>query len=355
MNRSLPAKIKSGKRLSPAEGLALLRKGELLDLAALAREARFRHNPEQRVTYVIDTNPNYTNICVNECSFCAFFRRPGDRDAYLLSRDELLRRFRAAAEKGATTVLLQGGINPAIPFSYFLDLIEATRRALPGLHPHFFSPPEIIGMANSSGLAVEEVLESLWAAGLRTIPGGGAEILSDRVKALVSPRKGTSSRWLEVMRAAHRIGFRTTATMMFGHLEDDSEIIAHLEALRLLQDEYGGFRAFIPWSFKPANSPLGAKAGKTASPSRYLRILALSRIYLDNFPHLQASWFSEGKRTGQVALHFGADDLGGILLEENVHRAANFVNSIAEDELVALIHEAGFQAARRDTDYNILS
>ena len=209
-------------------------------------------------------------------------------------------------------------------------------------------------MARIAGLTVTDVLHRLWDAGLRSIPGGGAEILSDRVKKKISHLKGTSGDWLDVMREAHRMGYKSTATMMYGHLETDEDIIEHLDVIRSLQDEYAGFTAFVPWSFKPGNTPLERIIPHYATPTRYLQIIAVSRMYLDNFPHIQASWFSEGKKTGQIALHFGADDFGGTLLEENVHAAANFVNKTNTDECIQLIHESGFAAAQRTTLYEIL-
>ncbi len=209
-------------------------------------------------------------------------------------------------------------------------------------------------MSQISGFPIKDVLQKLWDAGLRSIPGGGAEILSDRVKKKISSKKGTSEDWLNVMREAHKIGYRSTATMMYGHLESDEDILEHLESIRALQEETGGFTAFVPWSFKPGNTPLEKIIPHYASPTRYLQIIALSRIYLDNFQHVQASWFSEGKKTGQIALHFGADDFGGTLMEENVHAAANFVNKTNTEECIQLIHEAGFAAAQRTTSYEIL-
>lgn len=347
-------KIKDQRRLSPTEGLTLLREAPLLELAEAAGEIRHRQNPGGMVTFVVDTNPNYTNICVNDCTFCAFYRRSGAPDAYVRSVDELIGSFKAAAAAGVRTVLLQGGVNPELPLSYYLELVTRTIREAPEIHPHFFSPPEIMGMAATSGRKLEEVLTLLWEAGLRTLPGGGAEVLSEQVKAIVSPRKGTARDWIGVMRAAHRIGFQSTATMMFGHAETDRDIITHLQAIRNLQDEYDGFTAFIPWSFKPGNSPLGERTGRQPQALRYLRLIALARIYLDNFPHIQTSPFSEGKKIGQVALHFGADDFGGTLLEENVHRAADFVNPGSMEESICLVHAAGFDAAERDTRYRIL-
>lgn len=348
-------KAREGGRITREEGLEMLRHGELLDLADAASAIRFRKNPEQRVTFVIDTNPNYTNICNVDCIFCAFYRHPGDEGEYTHSVDHMIQKFKESAAKGVTTVLLQGGVNPALPFEYYCELVERTIREVPEVHPHFFSTSEIIGMSRVSGLSLEQVLRRLWDAGLRTIPGGGAEILSDRVKQKISHLKGTSADWLAVMREAHAIGYKTTATMIYGHLKTDEDIIEHLEVTRALQDERGGFTAFIPWSFKPGNTPLEKIIPHYATPTRYLQMIALSRIYLDNFRHIQASWFSEGKKTGQIALHFGADDFGGTLQEENVHAAANFINTTNTEECIQLIQDAGFAAAQRTTLYEILN
>ncbi len=350
----LHKKIVAGERIDRDEGLFLLRKGGLLDLGALAAEIRFRKNPHRQVTFVLDTNPNYSNVCTIDCIFCAFYRHPDDQDAYTYSVDHMIQKFKEAAAKGATTVLLQGGVNPALPFEYYLELVKRTRSEVPQIHPHFFSPSEIIGMAQVSGLSITEVLEKLKEAGMNTLPGGGAEILSDCVKKKISSRKGTSADWLHVMREAHRLGYKSTATMMYGHLESDEDIIEHLEVVRQLQDEYHGFTAFVPWSFKPGNTPLEKIIPHYAAPFRYLQMIALSRIYLDNFPHIQASWFSEGKKTGQIALHFGADDFGGTLQEENVHAAANFINTTDTEECLALIRDAGFMPVQRSTLYEII-
>lgn len=234
-------------------------------------------------------------------------------------------------------------------------MVERTVKEVPQVTPHFYSTSEIIGIAEASGLTIPRVLQKLWDAGQRSLPGGGAEILSDRVKKKISHLKGSSEDWLNVMREAHRIGFKSTATMMYGHLEDDEDIVIHLESIRRLQDEFRGFTAFVPWSFKPGNTPLEKIIPHYATPMRYLQIIAFSRIYLDNFDHIQASWFSEGKKTGQIALHFGADDFGGTLFEENVHAAANFVNKINTEEVINLIRESGFIPAQRTTLYEILN
>ncbi|MFH0992280.1 MAG: cyclic dehypoxanthinyl futalosine synthase [bacterium] len=347
-------KVTAGKRITRDEGLFLLKNAELLDLGDLARGIRFRKNPDPWVTFVVDSNPNYTNICTIDCIFCAFYRHPGEEGEYTCTADHMIQRFKEAAAQGVTTVLLQGGVNPALPFEYYTTLVQRTVAEVPEIHPHFFSPSEIIGMSEVSGLTIRDVLRKLWDAGLRSIPGGGAEILSDRVKKKISNNKRTSADWLQVMREAHTIGFKTTATMMYGHIEKDEDIIEHLEYIRSLQDETGGFTAFIPWSFKPGNTPLEKIISHYATSTRYLQMIALSRIYLDNFQHIQASWFSEGKKIGQIALHFGADDFGGTLLEENVHAAANYVNKTNRTECLQMIHEAGFGAAQRTTLYTIL-
>lgn len=348
-------KIHTGQRITPEEGLELLKNADLLDLAEAANAVRYRKNPEPRVTYHIDTNPNYTNICNVDCIFCAFYRHPGEEGEYTYTVDHMIQKFKESAAQGVTTILLQGGVNPALPFEYYVELVERTVKEVPQVNPHFWSTSEIIGMANVAKLTVPQVLQRLWDAGQRSIPGGGAEILSDRVKKKISSLKGTSADWLSVMREAHKIGFKTTATMMYGHLEKDEDIIEHLEQIRLLQDEHPGFTAFVPWSFKPGNTPLEKIIPTYATPMRYLEMIAFSRVYLDNFDHIQASWFSEGKKTGQIALHFGADDFGGTLFEENVHAAANFVNKTNTDEIISLIHESGFDAAQRSTVYDLIA
>jgi dehypoxanthine futalosine cyclase len=344
-------RLAAGVRLGRPEGRFLLTEAPLLALGQLAEDVRYRRHPAREVTFVIDTNPNYTNVCVTDCQFCAFYRRPGDPEAYTLTVEEVMARIEPAVARGASTVLLQGGHNPALPLDYYLDLVRATRRRFPGVLPHFFTASEIRTMAQVSGLAVPEVLRRLHDAGQRTLPGGGAEILSARVRRRISPKKGGPEAWLEVHRDAHRLGMRSTATMMYGHLEDADDVLDHLDAVRALQDETAGFTAFIPWSFKPGNTLLEKWITHYAGPNAYLRMLAVARVYLDNVPHVQASWFSEGKKAGQVALHFGADDWGGTLFEENVHRAADYVNTITVDEITALIREAGFEPVQRTTLY----
>ena len=347
-------KAEAGTRLDRAEGRWLLSEAPLLDLGSLAQDARYRRIPDPRVTFVIDSNPNYTNVCVTDCQFCAFYRKPGDKDAYTLTVEEVMAKVEFAARQGATTVLLQGGHNPALPLSYYLSLVSETRRRFPGVTPHFFTASEIQTMAAVAGTPVPEVIARLKDAGLHTLPGGGAEVLSKRVRTRIEPKKGGPAAWLDVHREAHRQGLRSTATIMYGHVEGPEDVLDHLDAIRALQDEYAGFTAFVPWSFKPGNTLLERWIKQVKGPNSYLRMLAVARLYLDNFDHIQASWFSEGKRTGQIALHFGADDWGGTLFEENVHKAADYVNTISVDEIVTLIREAGFTPAQRTTEYEIL-
>jgi len=351
MLNPIRAKLEAGERLAREEGRWLLTEAPLLELGQLAERARYRLHPETDVTFVIDTNPNYTNVCITDCQFCAFYRKPGDPEAYTLTVDEVMAKLEPAVACGATTVLLQGGHNPALPFDYYLDLIRETRRRFPGVLPHFFTASEIQTMAQVTGLPIREILARFKAAGQRTLPGGGAEILSTRVRQRISPKKGGPEAWLTVHREAHQAGFRSTATMMYGHVEGPEDILDHLDAVRLLQDETEGFTAFIPWSFKPGNTLLEKWIKHYAGPNTYLRMLAVARCYLDNVPHIQASWFSEGKKAGQIALHFGADDWGGTLFEENVHKAADYVNTISVEEIVTLIREAGFRPVQRTTLY----
>ena len=354
MGSTIENKVLNGERLTTQEGVHLLADTPLLELGALAREARARKTDPSIVTYVIDTNPNYTNVCTVDCHFCAFYRKPGHAEGYTHDVEGVMEMMEAADRLGATTVLLQGGLNPAIPWEFYPKIVRESRRRYPRITPHFFSAPEIHQMAEVSGLPIEGVLEALYEAGQRTLPGGGAEILARRVRRRISIKKGGPEAWLDVHRAAHRVGMRSTATMMYGHVETDAEVIEHLDYIRDLQDETGGFTAFVPWSYKRGNTPMESKVKHVAGASRYLRILAASRLYLDNFTHVQASWFSEGKKTGQIALHFGADDFGGTLFEENVHLATGHVNKTTVAEVETLIRESGFTPAQRTTLYEIL-
>jgi cyclic dehypoxanthinyl futalosine synthase len=351
---TIEAKVRKNERLTPEEGVALLSEVPLLDLGALAHEMRGRKTDPRIVTYVIDTNPNYTNVCTVDCHFCAFYRKPGHAESYTYDVEGVMRMMADADRLGATTVLLQGGLNPAIPWEFYPTIVREARRRYPNITPHFFSAPEIHQMIEVSGLGIRGVLEGLYEAGQRTLPGGGAEILARRVRQRISVKKGGPEAWLDVHREAHRVGMRSTATMMYGHVETDAELIEHLTYVRDLQDETRGFTAFVPWSYKRGNTPMEAKVKHVAGASRYLRVLAAARLFLDNFDHIQASWFSEGKKTGQIALHFGADDFGGTLYEENVHLATGHVNKTTVAELETLVREAGFTPAQRTTLYEIV-
>ena len=348
---SIRDKVRANERVTDEEGLHLLRDASILELGELAMEIRWRRHPEPVITFVVDTNPNYTNVCDVDCTFCAFYRPPGHHEAYTHTIEEMMQKIEGAVSMGATTVLMQGGVSPEIPFEYYVDMVRAVCERFPRVTPHFWSAPEIQGMARVSSLTTREVLARLKEAGQTTMPGGGAEILSDSVRRKISHKKGGADAWLTVHREAHELGFRTTATMMYGHVETDTDIISHLSAIRELQDLHHGFTAFVPWSFKPGNTPLLIKIPLHAGPNRYLRVLAVSRIFLDNFDHIQASWFSEGKKAGQVALHWGADDFGGTLFEENVHACTGFVNKTSTEEIRTLIRESGFEPAQRTTLY----
>ncbi|MGH7726510.1 MAG: cyclic dehypoxanthinyl futalosine synthase [Candidatus Eiseniibacteriota bacterium] len=360
--RDIRRAVDEGRRLTREEALHALTSMPLLELGEIAQEVRFRKVPEKRVTYVVDSNPNYTNVCTVDCTFCAFYRKPSYKgeDVYTLSIEKVLEHFELAQQYGCTTVLLQGGLNPAIPWEFYPDLVRAARERYPDITPHFFSAPEIQQMVEVSGLDIRSVLTALREAGQVSLPGGGAEILSARVRKRISPKKGGPEAWLDVHRIAHEVGLRTTATMMYGHVETAEDVLEHLESIRALQEKAlaegnGGFTAFIPWSYKRDNTPLKKWVPRNAGPARYLRTLAASRLVLDNFDHVQATWFSEGKKTGQVSLHFGADDFGGTLFEENVHKATGHVNMTTVDETKTLIRESGFAPAQRTTLYEILS
>jgi len=352
----IESKVLSGERLSTAEGVWLLSEAPLLDMGSLAQEMRGRKTDPRIVTYVIDTNPNYTNWCTVDCHFCAFYRKPGKPavDGYTHDVEGVMRMMENARQLGATTVLLQGGLNPEIPWKFYTDIVREARKRYPEITPHFFSAPEIHQMAEVSGLSIRGVLDALYEAGQRTLPGGGAEILAARVRKRISVKKGGPEAWLDVHREAHRAGMRSTATMMYGHVETPAEIVEHLDWIRELQDETHGFTAFVPWSYKRGNTPMESKVPHVAGANAYLRVLAASRLYLDNFDHIQATWFSEGKKTGQIALQFGADDFGGTLFEENVHLATGHLNKSTVAEIETLIREAGFTPAQRSTLYEII-
>ena len=345
-------KVRAGERVDAAEALQLYRTASTAYLGQLADAVRARKHPNRVVTYIIDRNVNYTNVCVAKCTFCAFYRDVGSPEGYVLGFDELFRKIDETIAVGGVQLLLQGGHNPDLPLSWYEDLFRAIKQRYPSFKLHALSPPEVIHLSRLSQLPVPVVIARLIAAGLDSIPGGGAEILVDRVRrALHCFGKATADEWLDVMRHAHRAGLRTTATMMYGTVETDEERIEHLLRLRSLQDETGGFTAFITWSYQPANTELG---GSEATGIDYLRTLSLARLVLDNFDNLQASWVTQGGKVGQLSLAFGANDMGSVMIEENVVRSAGATYCMDEAEIVRNIEDAGFIAKRRNMHYEIL-
>ena len=346
--------ILEGGRLSDERFLELYSTADLYELGFLADEMRRRKHPEKRVTYVIDRNINYTDICISACKFCAFYQSPGSGRGYLLSREELKKKIDGTIALGGTQILLQGGLHPDLQLDYYEDLVTFIKGC--GISVHGFSPPEIHHFSTISGLTVPEVIDRLIAAGLDSIPGGGAEILSDRVRMLVAPQKCSAEEWLAVMETAHAKGLRTTATMMFGHIETAEERLEHLRRLRTLQDRTGGFTAFIPWPFQPDNTTLFDEGTSfKTSGWEYLRMVALARIYLDNFDNIQASWVTQGPKIAQLSLHFGANDFGSTMIEENVVAAAGVSFSLSEKEICRLVADAGFTPRQRLMDYTLVN
>ncbi|MEO2154057.1 MAG: cyclic dehypoxanthinyl futalosine synthase [Aquificota bacterium] len=347
-------KVVEGKRISPQEGLTLLKEGELNLLGTLANFVRKRFHPDDVVTFVVDRNVNYTNICITHCKFCAFYIPYKEKDkGYILSVEEVLDKVAELVAWGGTTLLMQGGINPDLGLEYFENLFREIKKHFPQVQIHSLSAPEIVYLAKKENLSLEEVLKRLKAAGLDSVPGGGAEILTDRVRNIVSPNKCSVQEWLEVHRTAHRLGMRSTATMMFGHYDQPEDIIEHLEKIRSLQDETGGFTAFIPWTFMPGNTEMD-HVGKAPS-TWYLKVLALSRIYLDNFKNIQSSHVTQTMDIGVVGLYYGANDLGSVMIEENVISSTNYKVRIPKvEDMVKAIKKAGFKPAQRDTYYNIV-
>jgi len=342
-------------RITKKQALNILKNADLLDLGSQADEIRKLLHPEGVVTFVVDRNINYTNVCINKCRFCAFWRDEDAPDAYLLDEETLFAKIAETIELGGTQILIQGGLHPALDIRYYIRLLNSIKKRFT-INVHGFSPPEICYIADSSDLTIREAIGILKEAGLDSIPGGGAEILSDRVREILSPKKIRSSRWLKVMEDAHMLGMRTTATMMFGSIESPEDIIEHLDSIRELQDRTGGFTAFIPWSFQPGNTELsrGASRCTPTTAVEYLRVLALSRIYLDNVENIQASWVTQGLKLAQVGLRFGANDFGSTMIEENVVASAGVSYRVSKEDIINAIKSAGFRPAQRDTYYNIL-
>jgi cyclic dehypoxanthinyl futalosine synthase len=344
--------VRQGGRLSFGQARELYLHAPPSLLGRLADDVRQRLHPDGVVTYIIDRNVNYTNVCVARCRFCAFYRPVGSPEGYTLGFDEIFRKIEETIALGGEQLLLQGGHNPDVPLEWYEDLFRQVKARYPSFRMHALSPPEIIHISRLSHLPPETVIARLVDAGLDSIPGGGAEILVDRVRRLLNCyNKATADEWLNVMRLAHRAGLRTTATMMYGHVETIDERLEHLFRLRDLQDETGGFTAFIAWSFQPSHTELG---GVEATGVEYLRTLAIARLVLDNFPNLQASWVTQGGKVGQLSLAFGANDMGSVMIEENVVRAAGAEYCMDEYEVVRNIENAGFIARRRNMHYDIL-
>ena len=347
--------VAQGGRIDEAQALHLFEHADLLDLAAAATLVRNRHNDRRRVSFVIDRNVNYTDICNVYCTFCAFYHKPGDARGYVLTREQMKLKAEETKAVGGTGFLLQGGVNPDLPWSYYLELVSYLREL--GIWVHGFSPVEIHMMAKLSGQTLAKTLDDLRNAGLGSIPGGGAEILVERVRKRIAPLKGGPEKWLEVMEAAHGLGMKTTGTMMFGIGETLAERVEHFRVLREQQDRAlarnngGGHTAFAAWPFQSGHTLWEGKLPKPTDVE-YLRTIAVARIYMDNIPHVQSSWVTMGRKTGQMALHYGCDDMGSLMLEENVVSAAGTCFSVNQDEMLRMIQSAGFAPWQRDNIYH---
>ena len=343
-------RVEEGGRVSREEAVDLLREGDFLELGMLADAVRWRLHPESVVTYIIDRNINYTNVCTAQCAFCAFYRDLPSKEGYVLDKTQLTEKIEETMALGGRQILLQGGLHPDLGIEYYEELFKWMKASFP-IWVHGLSPAEVHHIARTSHLSIEETLRRLVDAGLDSIPGGGAEVLSDRVRQIIGIAKGSTADWLEVMEAAHGLGMKTTATMMFGHVETLEERIDHLLHLRDLQDRTGGFTAFIAWTFQPENTAL---AGDELTSFQYLRTLAVARIVLDNFPNVQASWVTQGSKIGQLSLRFGANDFGSLMIEENVVSAAGAHFRLTEAEMARAIQDAGFTPKRRTMQYEIV-
>ena len=352
MLKKIIDKVLEGKRLTFDEAYKLYLKGSFFELGDLANLIRKKKHPENIVTYVVDRNINYSNICVCGCKFCAFFKSPGEDGGYVLSFDELDKKIQETLELGGTQILLQGGHHPDLKLDFYENMLTHIKEKFPTIHIHGFSPPEIVHFSKLNNLSIKEVIKRLIAAGLDSIPGGGAEILVDRVREEVSPNKCRATEWLDVMETAHKLGLKTTATMMFGHVETMEDRILHLIRLRDLQDKTRGFTAFIPWGFQPDNTRINARK---VTSVEYLRLLAISRIVLDNFDNIQVSWVTMGPEIAQLALLFGGNDFGSTMIEENVVAATGVRFRLSIEEIEKYISEAGFEPRQRRMDYTLVT
>ena len=355
MIESILEKALAGQRIQTKEALELFSSTDILLLGNVASRLTRKKRVDKTITYIVDRNINYTNVCVTDCSFCAFYRKESDADSYVLPYEVIAKKIEETVAAGGNQILLQGGHHQNLKIDYFEDLFQKIKQQF-GIHLHALSPSEVIHTSRISKLSLDETLTRLKKAGLDSIPGGGAEILVDRVRQIISPKKCNSNEWLEVMEHAHGMGIPTTATMMFGHVETLEERIEHLDRLRKLQDKTKGFTAFIAWGFQPGNTQLQGDSGiKTAVTGfEYLKTLAISRIFLDNFNNLQSSWVTQGPKIGQVSLYYGANDMGSTMMEENVVAAAGTVYCMDEEEIIRLITDSGFIPQRRNMKYDYL-
>ena len=350
----LEARITAGERISEEDALRLMERAELNWLGALAHEVRFRMNPEPRVTYNIDRNINYSNICTARCRFCAFYLPETSAHGYVLTWEEMREKIAELRAIGGNQVLLQGGLHPDFTVEWYEGMVRRMKAEFPGLWVHAFSAPEIVAIAGLSGLSYRETLERLKAAGLDSMPGGGAEILVSPVRDEIAVGKCNGEEWIEVHRQCHLLELPTTATMMFGSVESTADRVGHLKMLRDLQDETGGFTAFIAWPFQPDHTALRKRVPRPATAAEYLRVQAVARIYLDNVPHVQSSWVTMGEKIGQLALFYGADDFGSVMMEENVVSAAGTTYNLDEERIRRAVERAGFTPVRRGMRYDLL-
>ena len=343
-------------RLSNEDALDLIQNASLIDLGKMASAKKLELHPKKVTTFVVDRNINYTNICWVDCKFCAFYRHAKDDDAYVLTYEEIDKKIEELLEIGGTQILFQGGVHPKLKIDFYEDLVEHIHTKYPMINIHGFSSIEIVYISRISKIPYSEVIKRLKTKGLASIPGAGAEILNDDVRDIIAPKKHDVKDWLEVHRQAHLLDVKSTATMMFGTVETDEQIIEHWEKIRDLQDETGGFRAYIMWSFQSAHTKLAQELPNipAQSSNRYLRLLAVARLYLDNFPNIQSSWVTQGSYIGQMALQFGANDLGSTMMEENVVSAAGATNTMNQNEMIDLIKDFGENPAKRNTAYDIL-
>ncbi len=350
---TLQEKILDGHVVNRREALELYQNSSLNEMGAIADALKVRTKGDKIATYLIDRNINYTNVCVTYCKFCAFYREKGDKESYVNEADKIIHKITEAKQKGCTQILLQGGHHPDLTLDWYLDMISKVTQAHPDITFHAFSPPELVHFSGVFSMPVIEILKKFKAAGMDSMPGGGAEILVDRVRQEIAPLKASTEEWLNVMRDVHSLGMRSTATMMFGHVETVEDRVEHIFRIRELQEETGGFLGFIPWLYQPGNESLGLKS---ASGQEYLKTLALSRVILNHcLPNLQSSWVTPGKKIGQIGLKYGANDLGSIMLEENVVASTGLRYLMSVEEMQRLIREMGYEPHQRDTFYNLVN